>query len=212
MHLRRDPPINQFMISSMAEDAETKAKRRRRIRDSFLPPLNEIPLRHVDSVQALNESQRGILAAVLQKQGVQCLVDCLFALKSSGESIESEDDLIGQLEPSRKPHGDIRAGISETQESTPEDKDYLARLLRKCYPDMPESSAEALVASDVMSASLSVVVTTRHALEDAKSDFVVTALYTLFEERLHELKRIISSNPAFIKAIQRSRPDWNTKT
>jgi hypothetical protein len=197
------------MIFRMAEDAETKAKRRRRIRDSFPPPLNEIPLRHVDSVQALKESQRGILAAVLQKQGVQCLVDCLFALKSSGESIESEDDLIGRLELPSKLHGDIPAGISRTLESTPEDKDYLASLLTKCYPDMPESSAEALVASDVMSVSLCVVATTRQALEDAKSDFVVTALYTLFEERLHALREIISRNPAFVKAIQSSRPDWN---
>jgi hypothetical protein len=198
------------MISHMAEDAETKAKRRRRIRDSFLPPLNEIPLRHVDSVQALNESQREILAAVLQKQGVQCLVDCLFALRSSGDGVESESDLIGQLELSPKLPGDIRAGITETRESTPGDKAHLARLLTKCYPDMPESSAEALVASDVMAASLSVVAATRHALEDAKSDFVITALYTLFEERLHTLRQIISSNPAFVRAIQRSRPDWNT--
>jgi hypothetical protein len=200
------------MISDMAEDAETKAKRRRRIREALPPPLNEIPLRHVDSVQALNENQRGILAAVLQKQGVQCLVDCLFALKASGESIESENDLIGRLDLTPEPPGDIATGISEFQESTPEDKDYLASLLTKCYPDMPESSAGALVGSDVMSASLSVVAATRYALEDARSDFVVTALYTLFEERLHALRQIISSNPAFVKAIQRSRPDWNTKT
>ena len=199
------------MISRMAEDAETKAKRRRRIRDSFLSPLNEIPLRHVDSVQALNESQREILAAVLQKQGVQCLVDCLFALRTSGEGIESESDLIGRLELSPKPLGEIRAGITGTRESTPEDKDYLAKLLTQCYPDLPESSAEALVASDVMSVSLSVVASTRQALQDAKSDFVITALYTLFEERLYALRQIISSNPAFLKAIQRSRPDWTIK-
>jgi hypothetical protein len=193
----------------MAEDAETKAKRRRRIRESFPSPLNEIPLRHVDSVQALNERQRVILAAVLQKQGVQSLVECLVALRSSALT---EEDLIGRLEQSPKSQGHIRAGISGALESRPEDKDYLASLLTKCYPDMPESSAGALVGSDVMSASLSVVATTRNALEDAKSDFVVTALYTLFEERLHALSQIISSNPAFVKAIQRSRPDWNTKT
>jgi hypothetical protein len=196
----------------MAEDAETKAKRRRRIRESFRPPLNEIPLRHVDSVQALNESQRAILAAVLQKQGVQSLVNCLVALKSSGTTIEHEDDLIGRLDLSPKPQVDIGAEINEPRESGIEDQDYLARLLTKCYPDMPESSAEALVVSGVMAASLSVVTATRHALEDAKSDFVVTALYTLFDERLHALRQIISSNPAFVKAIQRSRPDWNTTT
>ena len=196
----------------MAEDAETKAKRRRRIRDSFPAPLNEIPLRHVDSVQALSESQREILWIVLQKRGIHSLADCLFALKSSGASIENEDDLVGRLESSSKLQVEDRLGFSDIQESNSEDKQYLARLLISCYPDMPQSSAEALVGSDVMSASLSVIVATRQALEDAKSDFVVTALYTLFEERLHAIKEIISSNPAFVKAIQRSRPDWNTKT
>jgi hypothetical protein len=62
-----------------------------------------------------------------------------------------------------------------------------------------------------MSASLRVVVATRRALEDARSDFVITTLLTLFEERLHAISQIIGNNPAFIKAIQRSRPDWNTK-
>jgi hypothetical protein len=56
-----------------------------------------------------------------------------------------------------------------------------------------------------------VVTATRQALEDAKSDFVITALYTLFEERLQAIAQIISNNPAFIKTMQRSRPDWNTK-
>ena len=196
----------------MAEDAETKAKRRRRIREAFPPPLNEIPLRHVDSVQALSESERELLRAVLQERGVQCLVNCLVALKSSDVSIESEEDLIGRMELSPKLQVGDHLVFSESKESSSEDKDYLASLLIKCYSDMPPSSAEALVGSHVMSASLSVIVTTRQALEDAKSDFVITALYTLFEERLHAIKEIIRSNPAFVKAIQRSRPDWSTKT
>ena len=196
----------------MAEDAETKAKRRRRIRESFLPPLNEIPLRHVDSVQALSASQRHILGAVLQSLGVSRLADCLVALKSPCTSIKNEDALVEQLELSSKPGVEKCTAFVEIQECNSEDRNYLAGLLIKCYPDMPHSTAAALVASDVMSASLSVIVSTRHALEDAKSDFVVTALYTLIEERLHALRQIISSNPAFVKAIQRSRPDWNTTT
>lgn len=91
------------------------------------------------------------------------------------------------------------------------DTDYLASLLIKCYSDMPQATADALVGSEVMAPSLRVVSTTRLALEDAKSDFVITALYTLFEEKLDEIEQIISNNPAFIKAMQLSRPDWKPK-
>lgn len=191
----------------MAVDPQYKAKRRRQIRESLPAPLNEMPLRHVDSVHALPERQQAVLAAVLARRGVQFLGDCLTILKSSGESIESEDDLIERLQPTRKPYRE--QGL---RQSTVEDRDHLAKLLRTCYPDMPESSARALAASEVMSASLAVVTSTRQALEGAKSDFVVTALYSLLEERLHALEQMMGSNPAFVKAIQRSRPDWNIKT
>jgi hypothetical protein len=86
--------------------------------------------------------------------------------------------------------------------------DYLASLLLKCYPDMPQATADALVGSEVMAPCLRVVSTTRLALENAKSDFVITALYTLFEEKLDEIEQVIANNPAFVKAMQLGRPDW----
>jgi hypothetical protein len=143
--------------------------------------------------------------------GPRYLVDCLLVLKGQDVSIEDQDDLIRRLELSDKSQSANNVTSIEIQEGTSEDADHLAKLLIKCYPDMPTSSAQALVASDVMSASLCVVITTRQALEDARSDFVINALYTLFEESLNRIKQIINSNPAFVKAIQRSRPDWNTK-
>jgi len=200
------------MISTMAEDADTKAQRRRRIRESFASPLNEIALRHVDSVQALSEEQRLILAQTLQKIGVPNLTACITAIKAHASSIKDADTLIGWLTPSDPSTAANSIEMAEQLESASEDEDYLAELLVKCYPDMPPTSAEALVASDVMSTSLRVVVATRRALEDARSDFVITTLFTLFEERLHAISQIIRNNPAFTKAIQRSRPDWNTKT
>jgi hypothetical protein len=200
------------MIFHMAEDADTKAKRRKRIRESYAPPLNQIALRHVDSVQALSESQRAILVRTLQKAGLRRLADCLVAIKKHGERIEDEDGLIGLLESSNKPPSGTQVVFSEIQDDRSEDPDHLARLLIQCYPDMPQTSASALVSSDVMTASLRVVAATRHALEDAKSDFVITVLHALFEERLHAITQIINKNPAFVKAIQRSRPDWNTRS
>ena len=115
------------------------------------------------------------------------------------------------LTPSDKPQQVAGVTPNQAQEASAEDANNLAKLLIQCYPDMPQTSANALVTSDVMTASLRVVVATRHALEDAKSDFVITVLYTLFEERLDAIKQVINRNPAFVKAIQRSRPDWNTK-
>lgn len=195
----------------MTEDADSKAKRRRRIRESFLPPLNEIALRHVDSVQALTELQKEFLAKALQKIGVKYLADCLVVIKNSDMAIEDEDQLVKWVTSSDTSQADNLNESNVLSDKSADDEDYLAELLIKCYPDMPPSSAEALVASEVMSRALGVVTATRQALEDAKSDFVITALYTLFEERLHRIAQIISNNPAFIKTIQRSRSDWNTK-
>lgn len=194
----------------MAEDAETKARRRRRIRESFTPPLNGIALRHVDTVQALDDSQREILAKVLERKGVHCLAECLALLKTPDVSFENEAALIERLEQDVDTPSRSRAVLSEQRDSA-EDENYLAALLMRCYPDMPQSSADALVISNVMASLLRVVVSTRKALEDAKSDFVITTLYALFEDKLHSLKQIINSNPSFIKAIQHSHPDWNTK-
>ena len=72
------------------------------------------------------------------------------------------------------------------------------------------TSADALARAEVMSPSLRVVQATRSAVETASSDFVVLALFILFEEQLKELKVLINGNPAFIQAIQLSRPDWKS--
>lgn len=196
----------------MKEDAENKARRRRSIREAFPAPLNQIALRHVDTVQSLDVNRKAILAKALAKVGVAHIAACLAAIKSSGNSIKSESDLIANLNISEIPIAAISTDnvvASTDPEGVEEiDTDYLASLLIKCYPDMPQATADALVGSEVMTPSLQVVSTTRLALGDAKSDFVITALYTLFEEKLDEIEQIIASNPAFVKAMQLSRPDW----
>src|SRR5262249_41537337 len=125
----------------MAEDADTKARRRRRIQESFPPPLNGIALRHVDSVQALNETQRAILASVLQKAGLARLVTCLQILRNRSVKIEDESGLMEQLlqfEQAPRTSIQIRPKRLETNSR---DAEYLAGLLIDCYPDMPISSA-----------------------------------------------------------------------
>ncbi len=197
----------------MKEDAEIKARRRRTTRETFPVPLNQIALRHVDTVQSLDGNRKSILAKALAKVGVAHLAACLAAIKSSGDSIKTENDLIAFLHLSQIPI-DIKSQTNIADASTDAldvediDTDHLASLLIKCYPDMPQAAADALVGSEVMSPSLQVVSTARRALSEAKSDFVITALYTLFEEKLDEIEQVIINNPAFIKALQLSRPDW----
>jgi hypothetical protein len=199
-------------MPTMKEDAENKARRRRSIREAFPAPLNQIALRHVDTVQSLDVNRKAILAEALAKVGVAHIAACLAAIKSSGNSIKSESDLIANLNISEIPIAAISTDnvvASTDPESVEEiDTDYLASLLIKCYPDMPQATADALVGSEVMTLSLQVVSTTRLALGDAKSDFVITALYTLFEEKLDEIEQVIANNHAFVKAMQLSRPDW----
>jgi hypothetical protein len=192
----------------MKEDAENKARRRRSVRESFPAPLNQIALRHVDTVQSLDVNRKAILAKALAKVGVARIAACLAAIKSSGDSIKSDIDLIATLNLTEIPTDNNVDVSSDAQGLEEIDTDYLASLLIKSYPDMPQATADALVGSEVMAPSLRVVSTTRLALQDAKSDFVMTALYTLFEEKLDEIEQIISSNPAFVKAMQLSRPDW----
>ena len=197
----------------MKEDPENKARRRRSIREAFPAPLNQIALRHVDTVQSLDRNRREILAATLVKVGMVHMTTCLATLKGSGDSIKTESDLIATLHLSEIPvdtnSTDNNVDVSNDAQGVEEiDTDYLASLLIKCYPDMPQATADALVGSEVMAPPLRVVSTTRLALQDAKSDFVITVLYTLFEEKLDGIEQVIANNPAFVKAMQLSRPDW----
>jgi hypothetical protein len=161
----------------------------------------------------LDGDRKAILAKTLAKVGVERIAACLAVIKSSGDSIKTESDLIATLHLSEIPidtdSKDNNIDASSVAQGLEEiDTDYLASLLIKCYPDMPQATADALVGSEVMAPPLRVVSTTRLALQDAKSDFVITALYTLFEEKLDEIEQVIANNPAFVKAMQLSRPDW----
>ncbi len=192
----------------MKENAESKARRRRTTRESFPTPLNQIALRHVDTVQSLDGNRKAILAKALAQVGVVHVANCLVTMKSSGDSIKNENDLIATLNLSETPIDSNVDGSRDAQGVEEIDTDCLASLLMKCYPDMPQATADALVGSEVMAASLRVVSTARLALGEAKSDFVITVLYTLFEEKLDEIEHVIADNPAFVKAMQLSRPDW----
>jgi hypothetical protein len=188
--------------------AQTKAIRRRALRDAFPYPLNQIALRHVDSVAALDDDRRMILSKAIQKTDLRYAATFVDALNKAGDHIQNEDDLVVLIPPT--PAKEMESPIDDTDanEVDPADTNTLVNLLMKCYPDMPAASADALARANVMEKSLRVVQETRNAIHAANSDFVVVTLFTLFEEKLNELRELINRNPAFIKAMQLSRPDW----
>lgn len=198
-----------LMMYSMTSDlAQTKAIRRRTLRDTFPYPLNQIALRHVDSVAALDDDRRLILSKAIQKTDLRYAATFVEAFNKGGDHIQNEDDLVALISPPPTKEVESPIDYTEAGEVDPADTDYLTNLLMKCYPDMPPASADALARAGVMETALRVVQETRNALNQANSDFVVVTLFTLFEEKLHELSELINGNPAFIKAIQLSRPDW----
>ena len=198
------------MLSMTSDLAQTKAIRRRTLREAFLYPLNQIALRHVDSVAALDDVRRLILSKAIQKTDLRYAASFVDALNKDGNRIQNEDDLMALIPATPVKKAEVIIDFIDTTEVDPADIDTLVNLLLKCYPDMPTTSAEALARADVMETSLRVVQATRNALHEANSDFVVVTLFTLFEEKLNELKELINGNPAFIKAIQLSRPDWKS--
>ncbi len=190
--------------------AQTKAVRRRTLREAFPHPLNQIALRHVDSVAALDDVHRLILSRAIQKTDPRYAGTFLEALNNDVNHLQNEDDLMALIPATPVKKVEVIIDFAGTTEVDPADIDTLVNLLLMCYPDMPTTSAEALARADVMEASLRVVQATRNALHEANSDFVVVTLFTLFGEKLNELKELINGNPAFIKAIQLSRPDWKS--
>jgi hypothetical protein len=199
----------------MADSPDNKARRRRRLLQTFPAPLDQVAIRHVDAIQSLGGNLRALLAKAISQTSMANIPKCLGAIKNSGGSIQSVTDLIALLDLAETLRAeaveDLSSGKAPNQEVDGIDMDYLASLLLKCYPDMPQVTADALVGSDVLAPSLKVVAATGVALRDAKSDFVITALYTLFEQKLDEIEQIIARNPAFVKAMQLSRPDWKPK-
>jgi hypothetical protein len=199
------------MMQTMRSDlAQTKAIRRRTLRDGFPHPLNQIALRHVDSVAALGDTQRLILSRALQKSNLRHASTFIDALNQQSNQIQNQDDLVALIPTMPVKKAEKANGHTETNEVNTVDTDYLMNLLLKCYPDMPRTSANALARVDIMEAPLHVVRATRNAMNKANSDFAVITLFTLFEEKSNELKDLIDGNPAFIKAIQLSRPDWKS--
>lgn len=198
-------------IFRMVDSPANKASRRKRLRQSFPVPLDQVAIRHVDAIRSLDEDQRAILARAIAQTSMANIPRCLAAIKNAGGFIKSENDLIALVDLTKTRRAEVvedsSSGEAPGQEIESVDLELLASLLLKYYPDMPPATADTLVGSYVLTPCLKVVAAARLALRETKSDFVITVLYTLVEQKLNEIEQIIGRNPAFIKAMQLSRPD-----
>lgn len=194
----------------MPESAQTKSARRKNVRDGFPHPLNKVAIRHVDAISTLSQVQLELLLASVSEADLPYMSYFLTALKEAPD-ITNKSELVELVEAMRKDTSGKpqTTGHTEGRSASQEDEEYLVELLTSSFDTMPESSATALARSDVMKPCLDVVTTTRHAIDGAQSDFVFVVLYKLFEENLDAIKQSINSNPAFVKAMQLSRPDWD---
>lgn len=111
----------------MKEDAEGKARRRRNIRESFPVHLTQV-LGYDDTVQVPD----GIWKAIFAQVSVIHAANCLATMKSYGDSIKNEMDLIATLNLSKIQTDNNVDGSSDTQGVEEINTDCLASLLMKC--------------------------------------------------------------------------------
>ena len=191
----------------MAESYQSKRERWQRQRETFPPTLQDVALSMVDSIGALEEPARQMLATVFAD------------LESIPKAITLLDIFPDMPADTLLRFANADKGISWQSTQTPttpakaqslpkaniaEDLLTLADLLQGFYPGMPRTAAEALAASSTMQAALHVVKSLRLAREGAKSDFVSLCLYGLFKENTQALETEIRTNPAFLNAARQS--------
>jgi len=211
-----------MIIDGMTESWQSRKARLIKVRDGFPVSLRNIPLRHIESVAGLSsDALRTLERAFLIEP-----VNIPRALQYLREHLViSVEDLVefARTEKSgpkpsagkaEKPAIGMSVEDSTSQKLTyvdpapnPKDIETLARILMSCYPSMPEITARATAASEVMSGAIRVVAATRSAIEadQARSDFVIMALLRLFSESRNQVMEIIRTNPAFQKALEVSR-------
>ena len=131
-HAEGDPLINLFMMLTMASDlAQTKAIRRRTLREAFPHPLNQVALRHVDAVAALDDAQRLILSKAIQKTELRYAGTLLEALNKDVEHLQNEDALVALIPARLTRKAEVIIERADTTEVNPADIDTLSNLLLK---------------------------------------------------------------------------------
>lgn len=179
----------------MPETYDARLNRRLRVRSGFPPALQQVPIRYVDEIGALDGRQRELLVEARERG--KSVRQTLMKLKKLGEDVSLA--LLMRDDPS--PSFDK------------EDVDTLADILDQCFPGMPPASAAALAESPVMMEALQIVKDLRVCLESQNfnSDFVVVSLYATIKYVKKNIENRIQANPAFLQTVRTSGLVWEAE-
>ena len=118
----------------------------------------------------------------------------------------------GAREPGRRRAGEMGPNTSASHQSSspapthPEALAELISLLKDCYPDMNQHSAEALAESQALRDVLNVLVVYQQVFDSPhfNTDFVVVLFHKLLERTWERLNWRIAGNPAYQQALRLS--------
>ncbi len=183
-----------------------RRQRRQQLAEGLHPGLRgRIALRHVETVSKFSPEAQGRLAEALDA-GVRIPAAVQF-LKENPAAIV--DEIISKDQKTTSKH---RQNAKQKNLPAPGGSDLaeLADLLRNCFPDMPQVTAEALAGSELLSEVLGIV----HAQQvcfrsrHAQSDFVIVVLCGLALRNIEQLKQIIPKRTIYHQALQQSGVAW----
>lgn len=197
---------------------------------AFPPPLDKkVSLRNIRKVAKLSSKQQKALAQAVSV-GLTRIPTALRYLKTNPEATHQEllEANSHRISPSRNietsqtakteskkenPPAMIDTGTpSQSQQLTPPNPkalDELVGLLKDCYPDMNQHSAEALAESQALSDVLDVLVVYQQVFDSPhfNTDFVVVLFHKLLERTWERLNRRIAGNPAYRQALLQAGVD-----
>lgn len=187
--------------------AERK-KRRQAILQGLAPELQErLALRHVEAVAKLPLDAQHILAVALSAglQGIPAAIACLREQPQA-----SVEDVLRAGMDGRRGESDSPAPKSvlpyAPAVSDPEALSELAGLLHDCFPGMPEMTAEALAADELLAGVLALVRARQACFRSAavQSELVFVALCGLVVWFIDELNQLMASRPYYRGALMQS--------
>jgi hypothetical protein len=185
----------------MPETYDTRLNRRLKVRALFPPALQQVAIRYVDDIAALNQIQQELLCEAVSAR-VKSIRLTLKRLKELGP-----DATVQLLLKDDNPQ---LQGAVNSQTFDREDVEVLANILDECFPGMPAASATALAESPVMVEAVQIVKALRGAMESQnfQSDFVVVTLYAVIKYVKKNIETKIQSNPAFLQTVRTSGLIW----
>jgi len=183
-----------------------RRQRRQQLAEGLHPSLRgQIALRHIETVSKFSPEVQSRLAEAIDA-GVRIPVAVQF-LKENPDAIA--DEIILKCQKTTSKHRQ-----NEKQENRPapdvSDLSVLVDLLRNCFPDMPQATAEAMAGSELLSEVLAIVRSQQVCFRShhAQSEFVIVVLCGLALRNIEQLKQIIPRRTIYHLALQQSGVEW----